>query len=150
MYANSLRGMKPVFKLLAVATLIWVCGGCCTSKKCQLERVARDWCLTIGASQVIPVYPLTEDVQPGDIFLVQVPIENQRDEYDKKGFLALDNLIARINPDGYSNFYSNSFLFTNGLATLPHDWIRPPFTNWEPAPHAAFPSYSFSVRHPSV
>jgi len=37
----------------------------------QLERVAKDWCLTIRASQVIPVYPLTEDLQPGDVFLVQ-------------------------------------------------------------------------------
>ena len=103
--------------------------------------------MTIRASQVIPVYPLTEDIQPGDIFLVQRPIDKEQKAYEAKGFLPLDNLIARLNPTGYANFYSNSFLFTNGTATLPHDWIRPPFTNWEPAPHAAFPSYSFSVKH---
>lgn len=102
--------------------------------------------MTIRASQVIPVYPLTEDIQPGDVFLVQVPIDKEQTEYEAKGFLPLDNLIARVNPMGYSSFYGNSFLYTNGVATLPHDWIRPPFTNWEPAPHAAFPSYSFSVK----
>jgi len=137
--------MKPAFKLLTVAAVICVCGGCASTEK-QVQKVARDWCLTIGASQVIPVYPLTEDLQPGDIFLVQVPIDKQRDEYDKNGFLPLDNHIARINPTGYTNFYQNSFLHTNGSATLLYDWIRPPYTNWEPAPHAAFPSYSFSVK----
>lgn len=79
--------------------------------------------------------------------MVQVPIDKQRDEYDKKGFLPLDNHIARINPTGYPNFYQNSFLHTNGSTTLLYDWIRPSYTNWEPAPHAAFPSYSFSVKH---
>ena len=114
-----------LFALFATVPLI-INSGCCTSKKCQLEHVARDWCLTIRASQVIPVYPLTEDVQPGDVFLVQVPIDKQQDEYDQNGFLPLDNHIARINPDGYANFYRNSFLFTNvadtnHLVTLPYD-----------------------------
>ena len=142
--------MKPTQKksiyIFAISALTIILAGCCTSKKSQLENVAKDWCLTIRASQVIPVYPLTEDVQPGDVFLVQVPIDKEQTEYESKGFLPLDNLIARVNPTGYSNFYGNSFLYTNGMAALPHDWIRPPFTNWEPAPHAAFPSYSFSVK----
>jgi hypothetical protein len=142
------KTMKITHLLISLftASLLGVGSGCCTSKQCQLEKVAKDWCMTIRASQVIPVYPLTEDVQPGDIFLVQVPIDKEQTEYDAKGFLPLNNLIARLNPTGYSNFYSHSFLYTNGVATLPHDWIRPPFTNWEPAPHAAFPSYSFSVK----
>lgn len=122
---------------------------CGTSKKAQLEAVAKDWCLTIRASQVIPVYPLTEDVQPGDIFLVQVPIDRQQQVYEQRGFLPLDNHLARLNPHSYTNFYHNSFLPEGGSVTLPRDWIRPASTNihsWELAPHAAFPSYSFSVR----
>jgi hypothetical protein len=139
-----------LIRLFTIVPLI-ILVGCCTSKQCQLEHVAKDWCMTIRASQVIPVYPLTEDVQPGDIFLVQVPIDKQQTEYEANGFLPLDNHIARINPDGYTNFYRNSFLFTNvmdtnHLVTLPYDWTRPPFTNWDLAPHAAFPSYSFSVK----
>jgi hypothetical protein len=30
--------------------------------------------MTIRASQVVPVYPLTEDLQPGEVFLVQLPV----------------------------------------------------------------------------
>ena len=46
-----------------VSGLILVAAGSCASKKkTQLERVAKDWCLTIRASQVLPVYPLSEDV----------------------------------------------------------------------------------------
>src|SRR6266481_2898062 len=78
---------------------------CCTSKKCQLERVAKDWCMTIRASQVIPVYPLTEDVQPGDVFLVRTRIEDQASEYERRGFLPLDQLLARFQPTNYQQFY---------------------------------------------
>ena len=39
------------------------------NKQRALERVARDWCLTIRASQIIPVYPLDEDIQVGDVFV---------------------------------------------------------------------------------
>lgn len=122
--------------------------GCGTSKEAQLQQVAKDWCLTIRASQVIPVYPLTQDIQPGDIFLVDVPIDQQQQDYEANGFLALDNHISRITPSGYKNFYLDSFLTGTNQITLPVDWIRPASTNlhsWEPAPSAAFPSYSFSV-----
>ena len=42
----------------------------------QLAHVAKDWSLVVRASQIIPVYPLTEDLLPGDVFLVQSPIED--------------------------------------------------------------------------
>lgn len=119
--------------------------------------------MTIRGSQVIPVYPLTEDIQPGDIFLVQVPIDRQQEIYDDNGFLPLDNHLARLDPGGYNDFYSHSFLSnrlsaTNLAYTLPRDWIRPHGlglyygTNgsnthsWLAAPRAAFPSYGFSVN----
>jgi hypothetical protein len=141
--------MTKVAKLLPVVAAVLVLAGCGTSKEFQLEHIAKDWCMTIRASQVIPVYPLTEDIQPGDIFLVRVPIDRQQEVYDDKGFLPLDNHIARLNPVGYTNFYRNSFFAEFTEALLPRHWMRPTSTNvhyWEPAPHAAFPSYSFSVR----
>ena len=49
-----------------------LCG--CRTTESQLARVAKDWCLTIRSSQVLPVYPLTEDLQPGDVFAVQTPL----------------------------------------------------------------------------
>ena len=142
----------------AIVVLAWLVGGCASSQT-QVQKAAKDWCMTIRGSQVIPVYPLTEDIQPGDIFLVQVPIDQQQKLYSKHGFLPLDNHLGRINPDGYPDFYSHSFFPTNGVVVLPRDWIRPQGagvymgtngTNtvaWKAAPRVAFPSYSFTVRN---
>ena len=81
-----------------VAALAVMLAGCSTQRMGaqQLERVAKDWSLGIRASQVIPVYPLTEDLQPGDVFLVQTPVERQVDVYLDRGFLPLENLVARL------------------------------------------------------
>jgi hypothetical protein len=128
-----------------------VCAGCRTPTK-ELESVAKDWCETIRASQVIPVYPLTEDLQPGDVFVVQVPIVEQAKLYREKGFLALDQLATRLpmaaTPPrrlGYDRFYGDAF-----WKSL---WSEPaPRPGWTPnelavnAPSAAFPSYTFTVE----
>ena len=74
-----------------------------------LADVAKDWSLVVRASQIIPVYPLTEDLQPGDLFLVQSPIDHQQRLYTRHGFLPLETLIRRLHPDGYQNFYGHSF-----------------------------------------
>jgi hypothetical protein len=92
--------------------------------------------MTVRGSQVIPVYPLTDDVQPGDIFLEQVPIAAQQQLYAQEGFLTLDNHLDRINPTGYGEFYRHSFFVEETTNGLPRSW-----------PHAAFPTYSFKVRN---
>jgi hypothetical protein len=58
--------------------------------------VAKDWCETIRAAQVIPVFPLTEDMQPGDVFMVRKPLGEQEKEFREKGFLALDDHRVRL------------------------------------------------------
>jgi hypothetical protein len=59
----------PLFTLALLAALLAT--GCARMQtrmmKTELQEVAKRWCLTIRASQVVPVYPLTEDIQPGDI-----------------------------------------------------------------------------------
>ena len=124
---------------------------CGTDRRTQLESIAKDWCETIRASQVIPVYPLTEDLQPGDIFLVQLPVDRQQEQYRKKGFLPLDNHLARLDPgeENYENFYDHSFYAKGQKPYLPREWVRPggSSTNaWQSAPGAAFPTYAFSVN----
>lgn len=153
--SNRLIRFLPVW-LAALATVL--VAGCASTEK-QVQNVAKDWCMTIRGSQVIPVYPLTEDIQPGDVFLVQVPVDRQQEIYKQKGFLPMDNHLARLNPAGFGNFYSHSFLGGTNQTVLPRDWIRPNGvgsylgTNgsnthaWLAAPRAAFPSYSFSVRN---
>lgn len=153
MYLNPAMGRNSPHSLLPrtlAVTAFATLSGCCTSKQCQLEQVAKDWCYTIRASQIIPVYPLTEDLQPGDIFLVKVPIQRQQEIYRDKGFLPLDTHIARLAPEGYADFYRHSVLGPVAADVLfPRHWMRPSdpqVSPWKEAPSAAFPSYSFSVR----
>lgn len=142
---------RTLFVLVAL-----VCTSCRSllpdSRAEQLARVAKDWCLTIRASQVMPAYPLTEDLQVGDIFLVSTPIEEEVHEFESKGFLPLDNLIARVPITGYGTFYNGAYQVT-ATSVVPRQWQFPnparttsPMTDWGVAPGAAFPSYTFSVK----
>lgn len=136
-------------RLLTLAGLLLVLSlGCSTQlRNRDLEKAAKDWSMVIRASQVIPVYPLTEDLQPGDVFLVQVPIDKQQALYKERGFLPLDNLIHRIDPLGYKSFYRNSFVAGDADKPLPKSWLAPGESGaWSLAPNASFPTYSFSVQ----
>lgn len=122
----------------------------CTSqlRNEQLEQAAKDWALVIRASQVIPVYPLSEDLQPGDVLLVSTPIENQVALYKEKGFLPLDQHLVRLYSPEFKNFYNSRYGITD--ATIPPaQWQTPTDTenhNWKLAPRAAFPTYQFTAN----
>lgn len=123
--------------------------GCATElRNRELERIAKDWSMVIRASQVIPVYPLTEDLQPGDIFLVQVPVDEQEKVYKERGFLPLENLIHRLHPAGYPPFYVKSFEAGDDKKPIPKHWLAPTddALPWAASPRATFPSYSFAVK----
>lgn len=141
--------MKIVAVLLAVL-LIAGCGISRLSSR-QLERVAKDWSLSIRASQVIPVYPLTEDLQPGDVFLVQTPVEDQIRVYRDRGFLPLENQLTRLSVAGYPAFYSQwPGVDGAGAVAPPRLWQFPHGagagdSDFARAPLVAFPSYSFAV-----
>ena len=92
-------------------------------KQKQLERTAKDWSLVIRASQVIPVYPLTEDLQPGDVFLVATPIPRQAKEYTKSGFLPLEQHMTRLTLS-FSEFYVDTYGVSKD-SKLPRDWQFP-------------------------
>lgn len=129
-----------------VTALVTVAPGCASTRQQRdLEAVARDWSYTIRASQVMPVYPPSEDVQPGDLFVVQMPLDQQEEVYDELGFLPLGNLLARIAPTGYANFYADSFRIGADPEPLPEAFGRSDGKGWSRAPMAAFPSYAFSV-----
>ena len=93
MFMHASRSCWPT--ALAAALI----ASCAASKQDQVERVAKDWCMTIRASQVMPVYPLTQDIQPGDVFLVQLTIDQQQKAWEEQGYLPLDNHLARLEPD---------------------------------------------------
>ncbi|MEM1211370.1 MAG: hypothetical protein AAGI68_03635 [Planctomycetota bacterium] len=150
----------PVFALCLCSLL--ACTGCEAiarkQRDQQLQRAATEWNKTIRASQVIPVYPLTEDLQPGDLFLVTTTVKDQHKLWAGNDFLPLDNHLGRVNPSGYDAFYRASFFHPDHAAVLPRDWLRPPTgitpqpakdqengLAWQKAPMAFFPSYSFST-----
>jgi len=148
----SRQYMKPRGTLKVLAFLIlWVivtAAGCTTTlRNQQLESVAKDWALVIRASQVIPVYPLSEDLQPGDVLLVSTPIENQVKLYKKKGFLPLDQHLVRLYPTQFKEFYNSRYGIQDSTIP-PAQWQTLDahgVNNWKMAPRAAFPTYQFSV-----
>ena len=75
--------------------LLYVLAGCAAPRVFEesVARAAKDWCMTIRGSQVIPVYPLSEDVIPGDVFLVRSQIQHEQQEYKEKGFLRCRNTL---------------------------------------------------------
>jgi hypothetical protein len=142
--------------------------GCVNQQKAELAAgVAKNWCLAIRASQVLPTYPLTEDLQPGDLFLSQQPIEDDVKQYQKDGFLPLTHLVARLPIESFPDFYRGGAYGVSKATTLPTYWQfgrngpqpidlssvsdtgrgqpLPLPTNWSIAPRGSFPSYSFSV-----
>ena len=149
-----------IYSIIALLTLI---SGCTTYlRNKQLEMVAKDWALVIRASQVIPVYPLSEDLQPGDVLLVSSPIEEQVAVYKEKGFLPLDQLLVRLyskdfianyNPQyevskDFANFYNLRYGITDDTIP-PANWQNPNGDdrhNWQISPRSAFPTYQFSAR----
>lgn len=135
-------------RLLVSVMLAIALAGCASSQR-ELSNVARDWCRTIRASQVQPVYPLSEDVQPGDVFLVSARMEDEVRRYEEEGFLPLDNLVVRLHGLDYAGFYESDFA-SREQGGPPHQWrgIASSDTGgWSRAPIAAFPAYRFTVRN---
>lgn len=138
------------FILLVILTILFIPLGCTTAlRNEQLEKVAKDWALVIRSSQAIPVYPLTEDLQPGDVLLVSTPIEEQIILYKDKGFLPLDQHLIRLYTKDFYNFYNARYGIKDENTMPPAQWQTPTGSNnhnWGIAPHVAFPTYQFEVR----
>lgn len=152
----------PTWAWIGALGVFLVLGSGCASSQARhrLEGVAKGWCETIRASQVIPVYPLTEDLAPGDVFLVQTPIASQARLYRQRGFLALDDRRTRLKDLDYGRVYFNGYWdWGQEFGATPHAPPSRPapgtlnasnavtlvFTNVT-APRAAFPSYTFEAQ----
>ncbi len=154
---RNASGLSSLTAGLSLLASTFILAGCAThDARAHLQSVAKDWCETIRASQVIPVYPLTQDVAIGDVFLVRTPIADQTKDYQTRGFLALDDFRVRL---PYTNFHKVYFdgYFKDEFGNTPH--TMPEFTNvvsgsnaaagsWTSvaAPRVAFPTYSFQAK----
>jgi hypothetical protein len=136
-------------QVVAAAAGVMLLAGCNTIKPAseQLGRVAKDWSLAIRASQVSPVYPLTEDLQPGDVFVSQISEAQMISEFEEKGFLPFDTHVGRLSVPSLPRLY-DGYPGISSASNLPRPWQFPadgkatPFTG---APIAGFPSYSFGI-----
>jgi hypothetical protein len=140
------------WRLALSAALVCVLASGCASylARKNMENVAKGWCQMIRASQVIPVYPLTEDLMVGDVFLVQTPISMQAADYRKRGFLPLDDAQVRLAYTNFSKIYFNGY-WKDEFGNTPHP--VPVFKGGDaaalteaPLPRAAFPTYSFQAK----
>ncbi|HYF15150.1 MAG TPA: hypothetical protein VD971_08790 [Phycisphaerales bacterium] len=132
--------MRRKVRLTLATIAALALAGCVTpkDKSKELSRVAKDWCLTIRASQVIPVYPLTRDIKPGDVFLTTTPIGKEVELFEEAGFLPLDVHMVRLSTDEqvkafYATRLGEGDAFPNPIAT------------WDGLPSCAFPTYNFEV-----
>lgn len=137
--------MKIIIRIIAISVASIILPGCAWYQQHEenvaMEDVNKNWDLTIRASHIYPIYPLTEDLQPGDIFWVSKRI-NDNSDWSQSGYLQLDRLIYRIPIDGYAKFYSDSFDYSG--KKIPMSFIDS--STWSNAPGAAFPSYSFTIQ----
>lgn len=139
------------FYACTVVALVMLSGCNAHMRNKQLEEVAKDWSYVVRASQVIPVYPLTEDLQPGDMLLVSTPINEQVKIYKEKGYLPLDQLLKRLNPITYQDFYLKRY-GTDDSSIPPARWQKMvsfhnhTTSHWDMAPRASFPTYNFTVN----
>jgi len=140
------------FCVFVAACLTVGCGSLALKQKeRQMELVARDWSMTIRASQVVPVYPLTQDIQPGDVFLVNQTVAEQSRRFRDRGFMPTDLLVTRLAPLDFDGFYAMREA-NDGEGTglvLPGHWRdqEDPTIPWERFPRAGFPSYTFEVSN---
>ncbi len=134
-----------------LALALAACNGPLSKRAADL---ARDWSKVIRANQVIPVYPMTEDLEPGDVFLVDAPVDEQARRYDEDGYLPLDQHLVRLPAPAYDAFYRPGHGARRDPAEAPAPGDRSgagPGARTGgspapvPAPMAAFPSYSFTV-----
>jgi hypothetical protein len=131
--------VRLIERFIPAALILAFFGGCATSDS-SLQNVNKEWNKTIRAAHVYPVNPLTQDLQPGDIFFTDKSIEDLS-AWDDTGYLPLDHLILRLYPSNYISFYQSSFAF--GDTNLPYLWLKD--NSWSNAPVAAFPGYTFKI-----
>ncbi len=135
--------------LIAIGSVAWpvawlCCTGCAVLDTTEQERIAKAWCLNIRASQVIPVYPLTADLKPGDLFVVPFTVEREARMYQGRGFMPLTGLVGRVPAVDYKDFYPRYQPNGNGWPFSGHGEGKAPS-----CPQVAFPSYSVKTKRQS-
>jgi len=150
--------MNLLFKFTALASIPFLLSACVVgeaanallhagsgtferkNRQRHLERVVRDWCLTLRASQIIPCYPLREDVEPGSMTVVNYTIPEMKRYWNQKGYLPFEIDYDHITSLDFRGWYRDSF-GTGGNKNPYHTWRE----GWSSAPYAGFLSHSYTI-----
>ena len=132
---------------IVLSLLLCAIVGCQDNFEKSFHDVAKKWCLAIRASQIIPVYPPSQDIQVGDIFLVSQTVNDQHQQYVKDGFLPLPQHIGRLPLENFAEFYKYSFANSiDKSLVLPKEWfIANDSQICKLSPNVYFPGYSFDI-----
>jgi hypothetical protein len=106
--------------------------------------------MTIRASQIMPVYPLTEDLLPGDVFITSTPIGEEQRYFREESFLPFDDFVARLGVNekiatALGASYSKQFRDASAAQKAKF----PAGVEWPGMPIAGFPSYSVITSRPT-
>jgi hypothetical protein len=152
---NPQKDHAQTWLSLSIPLLLTIASGCVSNDaQKRVEGVAKDWCNTIRASQIIPVYPLTADLTVGDVFLVQTTTSSQAKQYRERGFLALDDHRYRLQITNFHKVYFNGYWATT-YDKVPHSLPQPvsistTVTNtYAEAPRVLFPTFTFEAKSSS-
>jgi len=135
-----------MFRRAALAAVGAACAlgaGCASdARDDQLTGVAKAWNKTIRASQVIPIYPLQEDVRVGDLYVVQHPIEDEPQSWGAVGYLPLTKFVGRLHPKGmFATMYPDNGYDVRTTAPFPPQvWQREDEVDTPPAVTPAAPT----------
>lgn len=140
-----------VASVLSAALLHFGVGCADQSIDKSLTGMQRDWNKTIRAAGVIPVYPMHQDLRPGDVFLIDVDIEDQQRYYKNNDYLPLPQHFKRLEIDQkkYNAFYKAPVEVNPPVSEPPHPSSVKPWRRdgrLEEVPRAAFPTFSTEVK----
>lgn len=126
--------MLKFSNILLSIVFISVAGCVPKAPQSNLESVAKNWSMTIRAGQIFPVFPLEEDIRPGDVYLADMSSDDEVETWTEEGFLPLTNRYDRIKiPSSvYRKIYDHEFTANDKVSF--HRRFQ-----------AAIPSYSFSL-----
>ena len=68
---------------------------------------------------------MTEDLQPGDVFLVQHTVDEQHQAYTKSGFLAFENHVAAWIQAATTAYGRSFYLDSEQGLIMPRTWLEP-------------------------
>ena len=94
-YSTTIR-LTIYILIVTVVVLLTSCSSIRSSQHEQYHNIARQWMLTLRSHQMIPAYPMTSQLQPGDILIHNSFLGSQEFMFGASGFLPFEEKFASL------------------------------------------------------